>query len=151
MRAWWLLAPGLAVAGDTWTEVRPGIDLLHRTTDTQDYHVVLVDLTRPELSLRATSVGENGQRTSSFAAAVGAVVAINGDLWDADNWSAYEPLGLAVGAGWKWREDTSSPVVHFQMDDWKSQLSWISLVLTQFKHTVYSNTCIYLISNTVRA
>jgi hypothetical protein len=34
------------------------------------------------------------------------LVAINGDLWDADNWSAYEPLGLAVSNGWKWRDDT---------------------------------------------
>jgi hypothetical protein len=34
-------------------------------------------------------------------------------------------------------------VVYFQMDDWKSQLSWISLVLTQFKYTVYSNTHVF--------
>jgi len=97
----------VARAADTWTAVAPGIDHLHRTTaDPQDYHVVLVDLTRPEIWLRATGPGENGQRTSDYANAVGATVAINGDLWDADNWSAYEPLGLAVGEGWKWRDDT---------------------------------------------
>ncbi len=102
-----LLCPGVAHAADTWTEVAPGIDQLHRTTAApQDYHVVLVDLTRPEIWLRATGPGENGQRTSAFAASVGATVAINGDLWDADNWSAYEPLGLAVGDGWGWRDDT---------------------------------------------
>jgi hypothetical protein len=94
-------------AADTWVTVAPGIEHLHRTTgDPQDYHVVLVDLSRPEIWLRATAPGENGQRTSEFALSVGATVAINGDLWDADNWSAYEPLGLAVGNGWKWRDDT---------------------------------------------
>lgn len=96
-----------AWAGDNWTTVAPGIEHLHRTTaDSQDYHVMLVDLTRSEIWLRATGPGENGQRTSEFALSVGATVAINGDLWDADNWTAYEPLGLAVGDGWKWSNDT---------------------------------------------
>lgn len=96
-----------ARAADTWTTVAPGIEMLHRTTTApQDYHVVLVDLGRPEIWLRATGPGENGQRTSTFANSVGATVAINGDLWDANNWAAYEPLGLAVGDGWKWRDDT---------------------------------------------
>lgn len=102
-----LQSPSETRAGDTWTNVAPGIDHLHRTTsEPQDYHVVLVNLTRPEIRLRATKPGENGRRTSAFAADVGAVVAINGDLWDADNWSAYEPLGLAVGEGHKWSDDT---------------------------------------------
>jgi hypothetical protein len=101
--------PRAVYAEDVWTEVAPGIDHLHRTAPgPHDYHVVLVDLTRPEIFLRATGPGENGQRTSSFAASVGATVTVNGDLWDADNWSAYEPLGLAVGDGWGWRSDTSS-------------------------------------------
>jgi uncharacterized protein (TIGR03382 family) len=103
-----LLGSSEVRATDTWTEVAPGIDQLHRTTAApQDYHVVLVDLTRPEIWLRATGPGENGQRTSAFASSVGATVAINGDLWDANNWSAYEPLGLAVGDGWGWRDDTN--------------------------------------------
>lgn len=102
-----LLMPAKIMAGDTWTNVAPGIDHLHRTTsEPQDYHVVLVDLSLPEIRLRATGPGENGRRTSAFAADVGAIVAINGDLWDADNWSAYEPLGLAVGEGFKWSDDT---------------------------------------------
>jgi hypothetical protein len=114
-RTWLLTAaalcalPALARADDVWTTVAPGIQHLHRTTaDPQDYHVVLVDLTRPEIYLRATGPGENGQLTSSYAASVGALVAINGDLWDANNWNAYEPLGLAVGDSWKWRDDTDS-------------------------------------------
>lgn len=104
-----LALPQAALADDQWTNVAPGIDHLHRTAPgPQDYHVVLVDLTRPEIYLRATGPGENGQRTSSFAASVGATVTVNGDLWDADNWDAYEPLGLAVGDGWGWRPDSDS-------------------------------------------
>ena len=104
-----LAATEVAHADDTWTTIAPGIEHLHRTTPApQDYHVVLVDLTRPEIYLQATGPGENGQRTSSFAQSVGATVAINGDLWDANNWNAYEPLGLAVGEGWKWRDDTDT-------------------------------------------
>ena len=62
-----LALPQAALADDQWTNVAPGIDHLHRTAPgPQDYHVVLVDLTRPEIYLRATGPGENGQRTSSF-------------------------------------------------------------------------------------
>lgn len=100
------VAPASAWAADTWTTVAPGIELLHRTTADQDYHVTLIDLSRPNIWLRATEPGENGQRTSTFAKAVGAKVAVNGDLWDANDWSAYEPLGMAIGDGRKWREDT---------------------------------------------
>jgi hypothetical protein len=100
------LSSSPSLAGDSWKTVASGIEHLHRTTANQDYHVLLVDLSRPEIWLRATGPGQNAQRTSSFASAVGATVAINGDLWDANNWSAYEPLGLAVGDGWQWRNDT---------------------------------------------
>ena len=104
-----MAATGVARADDTWTTIAPGIEHLYRTTpDPQSYHVVLVDLTRPEIYLQATGPGANGQRTSSFATSVGATVAINGDLWDANNWNAYEPLGLAVGEGWTWRDDTDT-------------------------------------------
>ncbi|MFH1808347.1 MAG: phosphodiester glycosidase family protein [Pseudomonadota bacterium] len=101
-----VLAVPAARATDTWTTVAPGIEHLHRVTGSQDYHVMRIDLRRPEIWLRATGPGQNGQRTSAWASSVGATVAINGDLWDADNWNAYEPLGLAVGDGWKWRDDT---------------------------------------------
>lgn len=106
--SWAVVAvPATAGADDVWTSVAPGIEHLHRTTaGPQDYHVVLVELTRPEIYLRATGPGENGQRVSSFAASAGALVAVNGDLWDADNWAAYDPLGLAVNDGWVWSDDT---------------------------------------------
>jgi hypothetical protein len=122
----------VAKAGDVWTELRSGIDHLHRTTaEPQDYHVILIDLSRPEIWLRATGPGENGQRTSSFAAATGALIAINGDLWDANNWAAYEPLGLAVGDGWKWRDDTDvwsffacDPTKRCEFDPWGHLAEW---------------------------
>jgi hypothetical protein len=119
-------------AEDTWSTVAPGIEHLHRTTAApQDYHVVRIDLGRPEIWLRATGPGENGQRTSAFAASVGATVAVNGDLWDADNWNAYEPLGLAVGDGWGWRDDTDvwsflacDPLKRCSYDPWGHLATW---------------------------
>jgi len=101
-----VLIGSLVVATDTWSNVVPGIDHLHRVANGQDYHVVTVALQQPNIWLLATGPGENGQRTSAWAASKGATVAINGDLWDANNWSAYEPIGLAMGDGWKWRDDT---------------------------------------------
>lgn len=92
-------------AVDTWTEVRPGIDLLHRTVGggtPQDIRAVRIDLTRPEVSVRASmdiSGRERRVTTSTFAENVGAVAAINGDWSDGS-----EPFGLAIGNGFQWHD-----------------------------------------------
>jgi hypothetical protein len=94
------LGPSVAGAADTWTTVAPGIEHLFRTTaEPNEIHAVFVDLSRPEIYLRATMEGERKRTTSSFASLVGAKVAINGDLFD---YADYYPVGLAVGAGWQW-------------------------------------------------
>lgn len=98
-----LTAP--ARAADTWTEVRPGVDWLHRTTGgsvPQDLHAVRIDLTRETIGLRASTDESGSERhvtTSTFARHVGALVAINGDWSDGNT-----PVGLAIGNGWKWRD-----------------------------------------------
>jgi hypothetical protein len=98
-------APTPALAGDTWTSVAPGIDHLHRiAAGPQDYHVVKIDLRRKEIYLRATNESEKGKRTSTWAASVGAKVAVNGDLWDTK--SNYVPVGMASNDGWRWNNDT---------------------------------------------
>jgi uncharacterized protein (TIGR03382 family) len=62
-------------------------------------HVVRVDLSAAELTLFATAEGERGTRSSVFAQAKGAQVAINGDSFTP---SGYVPAGLAVGDGDAW-------------------------------------------------
>lgn len=95
-----------AQAADTWTAVAPGIDRLYRTASGPlQIHVAQIDLSRDEISLRATGSSEAGRTTSSFASAVGATVAINGDWFT----SGATPAGLAMGDGWSWGSaDTTS-------------------------------------------
>jgi hypothetical protein len=61
-------------------------------------HAVVVDVSRPEIWLRATRDGERGQTTTDFAQSVGAAVAVNGD-WFLDG---FQPRGLAIGGGEPW-------------------------------------------------
>jgi hypothetical protein len=90
----------IASASDTWTNVRPGVDQLVRTQSGPNViYAVKVDLTLPNVAIRATNGWENAQTTGSFAREVGALVAINGDWSD-----AVTPVGLAIGDGWLWHE-----------------------------------------------
>lgn len=99
-----LLLPAPVSAADTWTNVAPGIDWLHRVdsgSTPQDVHAVRVDLSRETIGLRASMDASGSERavtTSTFASNVGAIVAINGD-WSASG----TPVGLAIGNGWLWR------------------------------------------------
>ncbi len=89
-----------ADAADVWTNVAPGIDRLVRTAaGPHVVHAVIVDLSHPGTSLRATRDGENGRTTTSFSNLVGATVAINGDWF---TYGSYQPRGLAVGGGSHW-------------------------------------------------
>jgi len=93
-----LLGASPAWAEDQWSTVHPGIELLRRTTaGPQVIRAAVIDLTRPEISIRATRYDERGRTTSSFAQLVGAAVAINGDWFEGST-----PLGLAVGRGELW-------------------------------------------------
>lgn len=100
-----LLFTNNALADDTWTEVRTGVDWLHRTVSggtPQDIHAVRIDLTQDAVGLRASMDATGSERqvtTSTFARSVDAVVAINGDWSDGST-----PVGLAIGNGWQWHD-----------------------------------------------
>lgn len=102
--------------------MRPGVDWLHRTTSApQDIHAVRIDLGRGEVSLRASRDATGSERqvtTPTFAASVGAVVAINGDWSDGST-----PVGLAIGDGWLW---------HDHLDDSSIGASWGYLACDAF-------------------
>ena len=94
-----------ASGADVWTTPHPGIRYLHRSTaDPKEIHALLVDLTRPEIELRATRSSDKGRTTSSFSSRVGAVAAVNGDFYS----SGFDPVGLAIGEGTAWSNDTAS-------------------------------------------
>lgn len=90
--------PRRAFAADTWTDPYPGVRRLERRTATQALNVLVVDLTRRSLRLRATTRAERGQVVSSFARARGCQAAINGDFFSA----GFAPTGLAMGGGARW-------------------------------------------------
>ena len=99
-----------AQAADLWTAVRPGVDWLHRSTGggtPQEIQAVRIDLSLGAVGIRASrdAAGtERGVGTDTFAANVGALVAIGGD------WSnGYTPVGLAIGNGFLWNNHYSDP------------------------------------------
>jgi hypothetical protein len=95
-----------AFAADVWTDPFPGIRYLHRSTDEpKEIHALLIDLLRPEISLRATKNNEKGRTTTSFSNLVGAAAAVNGDFYNTDG--SYDPVGLAIGDGVVWSDDTT--------------------------------------------
>ncbi len=107
-----LVAASPALATDTWTSVRPGVDWLHRTTGggtPQDIQAVRIDLSTGVIGLRASMDApgaERGVGTDTFAQSVGALVAIGGDWSD-----GYTPVGLAVGNGFMWHDHYSDPSI----------------------------------------
>ncbi|HND29975.1 MAG TPA: phosphodiester glycosidase family protein [Myxococcota bacterium] len=96
-----LLLSTLALAGDTWTPIRSGVDYLHRTTsEPQDIFAVRVDLTVPNVGLHASADSDGVERhvnTSTFAQNTNVLVAINADWSDGGT-----PVGLAMSDGSLW-------------------------------------------------
>ncbi len=88
------------MARDRWTTVAPGVRLLRRTTRHANgaplvLHVAMVEVCAAGLRMRATAPNETPRRTSTWAHAAGALLAINGDFFDAPG----VPLGRARGDG----------------------------------------------------
>ena len=78
--ALWCWAPA-AFATDVWDDPFPGVRHLHRTGPSNlNIHAAVVDLCAPGVSVRTTAYAERAQRTSAFATAVGAQLAINADF-----------------------------------------------------------------------
>lgn len=91
----------VAQAADSWTAIRPGVDLLHRTTSgPQDIQAARIDLSRANIGLHASSSErgvERGVSTSTFARNADVLVAINADWSD-----GVTPVGLAISDGVQW-------------------------------------------------
>ena len=91
------LHPSPARAADTWTDPLPGVRMLRRTTGTPWRIVaVQIDLCHDGVAVRATKSSERQRTVSSFAGAVGADLAVNGDFFSYED---YSTSGLAVGGG----------------------------------------------------
>lgn len=71
-----LTASPLAEARDRWRAPHPAMRHLHRRTESRDIHVVLVDLSNPELRVVATRDGDEPMGTDAFAEAYDAAVAL---------------------------------------------------------------------------
>ena len=97
--AFLLLVPGIALAG-----LPTAISYVIHSVGDHDYHLVTVNLARPEISIRTTMESERGRTTSSFSALVGAAVAVNGDWF-----IGTRPRGLARGFGQQWWGSSDLP------------------------------------------
>ncbi len=100
--------PVASRADDTVTTPYAGIRRIERTTATPNrIHIVEVDLTEPQIRLRATRSQHRRRTVSSFAQLYGCQIASNGDLF---SYTDYHTSGVAVGHGEKWADtgDNSS-------------------------------------------
>lgn len=88
---------GIAAAED-WQPVARGVDYRVFPPGPSEIHVVRVDLADEGLRLVAGAAEDRGLTVSEFARRHGALVAINGDYFDAD----FAPIGLAMGDGRVW-------------------------------------------------
>lgn len=108
------LAEGKAArAQDVWRRPHPAVRHLHRRVGrAYNYHVVMVDLTRPGVRFVSTEESFAAPRapggrytwrtTSEFARATGADIAVNANYYDIHNGSL-TTCGLAMAQGKPWR------------------------------------------------
>jgi hypothetical protein len=100
-----VIGPMPARAGDTWSTPFPGVRLLVRSTNAPNkIRAVEVSLCHVGIKVRATRPSERGQTVGAFAQAVGAQLAINGDLFS----TGFIPSGMAVGRGQWWGDPDNS-------------------------------------------
>jgi exopolysaccharide biosynthesis protein len=92
---------------DTTKHVFEGVDMITRTTTSPNevIHILEIDMTKPGVSLGSTASSARQQKPSSFANAVGAAAAINGDLF---SYTTYATTGLAAGGHAKWADTTDN-------------------------------------------
>jgi hypothetical protein len=108
---------GVARAAPVETSTTPYPGVTHvRWTDTatqQRAHLVVIDLSFASITVRATDEIDRGKTTSQLAAAHGAQLAINGDLFAP---AGFVPDGLAVGTAGAWtsaHDDGRAAVLRF--------------------------------------
>ena len=89
-----------ASAADVWSDPYPGVRHLHRIRPRVDVHVLLVDLSAPEVSLVSTRPSDRGMPVGDFARQYDAEIALNANYFD----GAYRPCGLAAGDGRAWSD-----------------------------------------------
>lgn len=96
--ATWALPRTFAHAEDVWTDPYPGVRHLHRTLPHTNVHMMLVDLTAPEVSIVATRPSDRGMPVRDFARRYDAQIAINANYFD----GGYKSCGMAAGDGEVW-------------------------------------------------
>ena len=84
-----------------WTPLVEGVDYRRYDDEKRDIHVTRVDLNSDAIRVIGSTVADRGLRVSDFAKKRNALVAINGDYFDAK----FKPIGLAIGPCGRW-EDT---------------------------------------------
>lgn len=94
---------------DSWTDIAPGIQYLHRVTTTPRLlriHVLIADTTYPNVKVGTIIKNENpgpdsGETTSSMATRHAATAAINADFFSSGTAESHIPQGLSIHDGYK--------------------------------------------------
>jgi hypothetical protein len=97
----WSVWAAPARGKDVWSTPFEGVKQLHRTTATPKWsiHALVIDTTAAGIVLDATATSQRKQKTSGFAKAVKAQMAINGDFF---SYATYATSSLAAGDGKAW-------------------------------------------------
>lgn len=108
-------APAVAATRLSATTPYPGVshEVWSEPAIPARIHLVVIDLTSAELTLRATREEDRGLTASAFAARTGSQIVVNGDYFAPSGWV---PDGLAMGDGVPWstaRDDGLAGVFRF--------------------------------------
>ena len=101
-----LLAAAPVSAETVWKHPYPSVKVLKKTLSTPSglkivFHAAIIDLSRPEVQVIVSPPKYRGERTSRFAKAIGAQVAINGGFWEL---LSKKPMGWVISAGRPWKD-----------------------------------------------
>ncbi len=93
-----------ASAFDVWSEPNPGVRHLQRSAPAGEFHVLVVDLTAPGVSIRCTPLSDRWQTVAGYGQRARLAAAINGGFWSPNG----QAQGLAAGGGHVWSSDEES-------------------------------------------
>lgn len=129
-----------AVAGDTSTDIAPGIKLLSRTTTSPNerIYVATTALCEDGTRIEARSAQSTRITPEAWGTALGAKIATNGDFFRTDR-STPTVYGDAVGLGMRWPTAQTGLLSDFDGDWYHDHYGWIAFGdgWVEFNHTGY--------------
>jgi hypothetical protein len=135
-----LIGAAPAVAGDTTTDIAPGIKLLSRTTTSPNerIYVATTSLCEEGTRIEARSAQSTRITPEAWGTALGAKIATNGDFFRTDR-TTPTVYGDAVGLGTRWPTAQTGLLADFSGDWYYGHYGWIAFGdgWVELNHTGY--------------